>query len=98
ERSVMDACNEYLDDAVDEFANTFLPELANDYMKVYQLALDNPIVLTGGMACIPGIVDEFEERLSEELQRDVDAIAADSPDTAATVGAQRIADRLVDNL
>ena len=98
ERSVMDACNEYLDDAVEEFANTFLPELANDYMKVYQLALDNPIVLTGGMACIPGIVSEFEERLSDELGRDVEAITADSPDTAATVGAQRIADRLVDNL
>jgi activator of 2-hydroxyglutaryl-CoA dehydratase len=94
----MDACNEYLDDAVEEFANTFLPELANDYMKVYQLALDSPIVLTGGMACIPGIVKEFEKRLSDELGRDVEAITADEPDTAATIGAQRIADRLVDNL
>jgi actin-like ATPase involved in cell morphogenesis len=97
ERSVMDAVNEYLDDTVDELANTFLPELANDYMKVYQLALDRPIVLTGGMACIPGIVDEFEERLSEELNREIEATAADQPDVAPTIGAQRIAARLVEN-
>ena len=96
ERSVMDAVDEYLDDAVEEIANTFLPELANDYMKVYQLALDRPVVLTGGMACIPGIVEEFEERLSEELDREIEAIAADQPDIAPTVGAQRIAARLVE--
>ena len=97
ERSVMDATNEYLDDAVDELANTFLPELANDYMKVYQLALDRPIVLTGGMACIPGVVAEFEKRLSEELDREIEATAADQPADAATIGAQRIADRLVES-
>jgi len=96
ERSVMDAVDEYVDDAVEEIANAFLPELANDYIKVYKLALDRPIVLTGGMACIPGIVEEFEERLSEELQRDVEAVAPDDPATSAAVGAQRIAQRLVD--
>ncbi|WP_136689850.1 acetate and sugar kinases/Hsc70/actin family protein [Halorhabdus amylolytica] len=97
ERSVMDAVDEYLDEVVEEFANTFLPELANDHMKVYQLALDQPIVLTGGMACIPGIVDEFAERASEALNRDVEAIAPDEPDLAATIGAQRIAARLTEN-
>jgi len=97
ERSVMDACNEYLDDAVDEFANTFLSQLANDHMKVYQLALDRPVVLTGGMACIPGVVEQFEERVSDELGRDIDAVAADRPDLSATIGAQRIAARLADN-
>jgi len=97
ERSVMDAVNEYLDDAVDELANTFLPELANDYMKVYQLALDQPIVITGGMGCIPGIVDEFERRLSEELNRDIEATAASQPDVAPAIGAQHIAARLVAN-
>jgi len=96
ERSVMDACNEYLDEVVDEFANSFLPELANDHMKVYGLALSKPVVLTGGMACIPGIVDEFEERLSDELQRDVEAVAPDRPDRAAAEGAHRIAFRLVE--
>jgi hypothetical protein len=94
ETSVMDACNEYLDEAVDEFANTFLSQLANDHMKVYQLALDRPVVLTGGMACIPGIVEEFEKRASEALDRDIEAVAPDRPDLAATVGAQRIAARL----
>ncbi|MFB6101041.1 MAG: hypothetical protein ABEJ73_00565 [Haloplanus sp.] len=96
ERSVMDAVDEYVDEAVDEVANAFLPELANDHIKVYQLALDRPIVLTGGMACIPGIVEEFEERLSEELQRDVEAVAPEQPELSAAVGAQRIARRLVD--
>ncbi|MDY6819385.1 MAG: hypothetical protein SVG88_12050 [Halobacteriales archaeon] len=96
ERSIMDACNDYLDDVVDEVANSFLPELANDYMKVYQRALAEPIVLTGGMACLPGVVDAFETRLIEELQREIDATAPDRPDLAAAVGARRIAGRLVD--
>ena len=96
ERSVMDAVDEYVDDAVEEFCNTFLPELANDYMKVYNLALDKPVVLTGGMACIPGIVDEFAERASDELNREVTAIAPDEPAASATLGAQRIAAHLID--
>jgi hypothetical protein len=96
ERSVMDAMDEYVDAAVDELANTFLPEFANDSMKTYNLALDNPVVLTGGMTCIPGLVDEFEARLREELQREVEVIAPDDPVTAAARGAQRISDRLVD--
>jgi hypothetical protein len=94
ERSVMDAVDEYLDDVVDEVANEFLSDLANDHMRVYQLALSEPVVVTGGMACIPGIVEAFERRLGEELQRDVTAVAPDRPDLAAAVGAQRIADRL----
>ena len=97
DRSVMDACNDYLDEVVDEIANSFLPDLANDYMKVYQLALDQPIVLTGGMACVPGIVDEFEDRLSGELNREVTATAPDRPDLSATVGAQRIAAHLIES-
>jgi hypothetical protein len=97
ERSIMDAVDEYLDDAVEEFANSFLPELANDHMKVYKHALDQPVVLTGGMACIPGIVEAFQERLTAELQRDVTVIAPDRPELAATIGAQRIASRAVEN-
>jgi hypothetical protein len=95
ERSVMDACNEYLDDAVNEFANTFLSQLANDQIKIYQLALDRPVVLTGGMACIPGVVEEFERRASEVLGREITVVAADRPDLSATIGAQRIAARLM---
>jgi hypothetical protein len=96
ERSVMEPLNDYVDDAVDEVANNFLSQLANDHMKPYQLALSKPIVLTGGMACIPGIVDVFEERLSEELDRDVECTAADRPDLAPAEGARRIAERLAD--
>lgn len=96
ERGVMEPLNEYLDDAVDAVANTFLPELANDHMKPYQIALNRPIALTGGMACIPGIVEEFERRLSEELDREVEAVTADRPDLAAAQGARRIAERLAE--
>ena len=92
--SVMDALDWYLDAAVDEVANEFLPELANEYMKPYQIALDNRIALTGGMACIPGTAEEFERRLSAELGRDVEVVAPDEPDLAAAEGARRIAERL----
>jgi hypothetical protein len=95
ERSVMDAVDEYLDEVVDEVANRFLPELASDNMKVYQLALSKPIVLTGGMAAVPGVVEEFEGRLADAMQREVSATAPDDPTTAAAEGAQRIAERLV---
>lgn len=98
EHSVMDACDEYVDEVVDEVANSFLPELANSYMKVYQLALDQPIVLTGGMACLPGITEEIERRLTEELQRDVEVTRADRPDLAAAEGAHEIAGHLADGL
>lgn len=96
ERSVMDAVDEYLDEVVTEVADSFLPDLASDNMKVYQLTLDRPVVLTGGMACIPGIVEEFESRLSEALQRDVSAVAPDDPATAGATGAERIAERFVE--
>ncbi|RLM59885.1 hypothetical protein DVK02_01585 [Halobellus sp. Atlit-31R] len=96
ERSVMEPLNDYVDDAVDEVANNFLAQLANDHMKPYQLALSKPIVLTGGMACVPGIVDVFEERLSAELGRDVECISADRPDLAPAEGARRIAERLIE--
>jgi actin-like ATPase involved in cell morphogenesis len=97
EHAVMDAVDEYVDALVEEFANTFLPRLANDYMKTYNLALDNGIVLTGGMTCIPGLTEEVEKRLSEALDREVSVVAPDEPVTAAATGAQRIADRLVEN-
>jgi len=96
ERSVMDALDEYVDEAVDVIANSFLPQVANDHMKTYNLALDHPIMLTGGMTAIPGLVEEFEGRLSEELSREVTVVAPDDPITAAATGAQRIAEQLVE--
>ncbi len=96
DRSVMDACDEYLDSVVEQIADGFLPEVANDHMRIYQLALDHPVVLTGGMACIPGIVEAFEQRLSDRLERPVEARAPPRPDLAAARGAERIAARLVE--
>jgi len=96
ETAVMDAVDEYVDEAVDELANSFLPELANDHLKVYRRVLDEPVVLTGGMTAIPGLVDELEARLSGELQREVTCTAPDDPATAAARGAQRIAARLAE--
>ncbi len=95
DRGVCDPVDRYIDDAVNVVANEFLPELANDHMKPYQLALGHPIAVTGGMACIPGLVDEFEKRLCEELDRDVEVVSPENPATAAAEGAARIADRLV---
>jgi hypothetical protein len=94
ERAVMDPLDDYLDGLVEQVANRFLPQLANEHMRVSRLALDRPVVLTGGMACLPGIVAEFEQRASEELGREITAVAPDRADLAATVGAQRIAARL----
>jgi hypothetical protein len=96
ERSVMDALDRYLDNVVDEIANSYLPQLANDHIKLYKRTLNEPIVLTGGMACIPGLIEAFEERLGEELEHDIAVIAPDAPATAAARGAQQIATRFVE--
>jgi cell division ATPase FtsA len=96
ERSVMDALDRYVDEAVDELANTFLPQLANDHLKLYKQTLAEPLVLTGGMACIPGLLDVFEARLSEALQHNVTVTAPDQPVTAVARGAQRIAAHFVE--
>ena len=94
EWSVMDAVDEYLDDVVETFAEEFLPALSNSNMRVYRLAFDRPIVLTGGMACIPGLVEEFENRVREQTGKELSATRPDRPDLAATIGAYRIAARL----
>ena len=96
ETSVMDALDEYLDEAVEEIANVFLPELASDHIRIYRRTLDEPIVLTGGMANVPGIVDEFESRLSAALDHEVTARAPDEPTLAPARGAHRIASRFVE--
>lgn len=97
ESAVMDAVDEYVDETVEELANTFLPELANDHLKVYRQVLDEPIVLTGGMTAIPGLVARVEERLSAELQREVTCTSPEDPATAAARGAQRIAARFAES-
>ncbi|MFC4360026.1 hypothetical protein ACFO0N_18920 [Halobium salinum] len=97
EWAVMDAVDEFVDAAVEAVADDFLPGVAQEHVRVYRRALDRPIVLTGGMACIPGLVEEFETRLSETLDREVTCVAPDDPELAAAEGAQRIAERLLEN-
>lgn len=94
EWSVMDAVEQYLDDVVETFAGEFLPQLSSSQMRVYRLARDEPVVLTGGMACIPGLIDEFETRVTEMTGEEFSAIAPKRGDLAATIGAYRIATRL----
>jgi len=91
--SIMDPVEEYLDGLVDVFTKEFLPQIANKHQRVYRLALNQPVVLTGGMACIPGLADEFEKRVNETMDPDITATAPDRADLAATIGAYRIADR-----
>lgn len=92
--SIMEAVERYLDRVVRVFVEEFLPQLANTNRRVYRLAADQPIVLTGGMACLPGIVEAFEQRVGDRLDETVDAIAPTKADIAATIGAYRIAERL----
>lgn len=94
EQGVMDPLDAYLDDVVDALDTGFFSRLANRHMKTYQLALTRPLVVTGGMACIPGLADELVARLGDRLGRDVTAVTPDRPDTAAAEGAYRIATRL----
>jgi hypothetical protein len=95
DRGVREPVDRYVDEAVDAVADEFLPELANDHAKPYQLALGRPVAVTGGMACIPGLTEAFEKRLSAELARDVEVVSPDDPATAAAEGAGRIAERLI---
>ncbi|KAB1196569.1 MULTISPECIES: hypothetical protein [Haloferax] len=94
EHGVMGPLDAYLDDVVEALTTEFFSQLANREMKTYQLALTRPLVVTGGMACIPGLVDELAARLGDELDRDVTAVTSNRPAVAAAEGAYRIATRL----
>ncbi|ELZ91369.1 hypothetical protein C440_13684 [Haloferax mucosum ATCC BAA-1512] len=95
ERGIMEPLDEYLDDVVDELV-AFFSKLANAHMRTYQLSRTRPLVVTGGMACIPGLIAELETRLSEALDREVTLCVPENPDTAAAEGAYRIATRLLE--
>ncbi|WP_330632917.1 hypothetical protein [Halocatena halophila] len=95
-RSVVDGINRYVDKAVETIADEFLPQLANDHMKIYKHSLEEPIVLNGGMASIPDLVEAFERRLGKKLQHDIDVIAPETPETAAARGALQIAEQFID--
>ncbi len=92
--SIMDAVEAYLDRIAEVFVEEFLPQLANNHRRVYRLAFDQPVVLTGGMACIPGLTGAFERRVAGLLDEEISAIAPKRADLAATIGAYRIGERL----
>ncbi|WP_336326936.1 cell division protein FtsA [Halovenus sp. HT40] len=94
ERSIMAPLEEYLDSIVAAFVGEFLSQLSSSHHRVYRLALDQPVVLTGGMACLPGLVEAFEQRVNEAVDDELPVIAPERPAIAATIGAHRIATRL----
>lgn len=94
-RSIMQPVETYLDSVTDTFVGEFLPQLSGSHRRIQRLALDRPVVVTGGMACIPGLVAEFEKRVTEAVGTEITAVTTDRPDLAATIGAHRIAARLV---
>lgn len=96
ESSVMDAVDEYVDAAVEAIATGFLSNLKRGYPDIYDRTLDRPIVLTGGMACIPGLATVFATRLGEAIQHDITVTRAERPDLAGAQGAYEIAARLVE--
>ena len=98
ERGVMDAVDEYVDDAVAAVSDGLLLDLAADHPAVYDAALEAPIVVTGGMACVPGLVEEFGARLGRSIRRDVEATRPERPDLAAARGAYAFASHLAGRL
>lgn len=96
ERGVMDAVDEYVDEAVDAIETGFLVDLKKAYPEVYERTLERPLVLTGGMACIPGLAGVFATRLGQAIQRDITVTHAEQPDLAAAQGAYEIAASLVE--
>jgi activator of 2-hydroxyglutaryl-CoA dehydratase len=91
----MDAVETYLDGVVERLVGELLPELADSHRRVRRRIFDQPVVLTGGMACIPGFVAAFERRANEALDEEIEATAPERAELAATIGAQRIATRLL---
>lgn len=96
ERGVMDAVDEYVDEAVEALVTGFLVDLKRAYPEVYDWTLDRPIILTGGMACVPGLADVFATRLGQAIQHDITVAHAERPDLAAAQGACEIAASLVE--
>jgi hypothetical protein len=93
---VMEPLEEYVDRVVDVVADRFLADLAASNLRLYRETLASPLVVTGGMACVPGLVETLETRLTDELGREVGTVAPSRPDLAAARGAHRIARRLVE--
>jgi len=90
EKSIMRPVDEYVDEVIRAFSDFFLSQLAQTHYQAYKRVLSEPIVLTGGMACIPGLAEMLQKKLSDELEREVTCVTSDRPDLSPAVGAYRI--------
>lgn len=92
--SVMEAVEGYVDEVVTAFINDFLGDFETSQPKVFERAISRPIVLTGGMACIPGLAETVAARLRATHPRDISVTQPPRPERAAAQGALEIATHL----
>jgi len=92
EKSIMKPVEEYVNNVVEAIMENFFPQLAQDHYQTYKRVLTEPIILTGGMACIPGLKERIQQLLSDELDQKVVVISSDRPDLAPAIGAYRISE------
>lgn len=92
EKSIMKPVEEYVNNVVEAIMENFFPQLAQDHYQTYKRVLSEPIILTGGMACIPGLKEKIQQLLSDELEQKVTVISSDRPDLAPAIGAYRISE------
>lgn len=92
EKSIMKPVEEYVNNVIEAIMENFFPQLAQDHYQTYKRVLTEPIVLTGGMACIPGLKERVEQMLSDELEQKVTVVSSDRPDLAPAIGAYRISE------
>ena len=60
----MKPVEEYVNNVVEAIMENFFPQLAQDHYQTYKRVLSEPIILTGGMACIPGLKERIQQLLS----------------------------------
>ncbi len=92
EKSIMKPVEEYVGNVVEAIMENFFPQLAQDHYQTYKRVLTEPIILTGGMACIPGLRERIQQQLCDELEQNVSVIASERPDLAPAIGAYRISE------
>ena len=92
EKSIMKPVEEYVGNVVEAIMENFFPQLAQDHYQTYKRVLTEPIILTGGMACIPGLRERIQQQLCDELEQKISVIASERPDLAPAIGAYRISE------
>jgi len=90
EKSIMRPVEEYVDEVIDAFSKFFLSRLSQSHYPTYKRVLSEPIILTGGMACIPGLAEVMQKQLCDDLESEVTCVTSDRPDLSPAVGAYRI--------